>query len=245
MPGRLRLASSLRGPTAWLAQWPNRCAVCHADTRGSAGRVCGACLVRFAAAVPRCPRCALRSVTAGLPCGRCLREPPPWASAVAACDYGYPWDGLLGDFKFHAALDLAPALAALLAERIPPAQAKPDLLLPVPLADARLRERGYNQAALLAAQLARRLRLTHADDVLRRIADTPHQLALPRARRAANVRGAFALAPRAHGLPRDRHIALLDDVMTTGATCGELARLLLEAGAASVRVWVMARTPAA
>lgn len=164
---------------------------------------------------------------------------------MAACDYGYPWDGLLGAFKFRAGLDLAPALAGLLAARIAPAEPATDLLLPVPLADARLRERGYNQAALLTAQLGKRLRLPHVTDALRRIADTPHQIALPRERRAANVCGAFALAPGGAALLSGRHVALVDDVMTTGATCAEATQALLRAGAASVRVWVVARTPAA
>jgi len=117
------------------------------------------------------------------------------------------------------------------------------LLLPVPLADVRLRERGYNQAALLAQRLARRLRLPCAPQALRRTRDTGHQLALPREQRAANVRGAFAVAPRTAGVLRGRRVALVDDVMTTGATLAEAARVLLAAGAAEVQAWVVARTP--
>ena len=117
------------------------------------------------------------------------------------------------------------------------------LLMPVPLADARLRERGYNQAALLAQRLARRLQLACAPQALRRTRDTGHQLALPREQRSANVRGAFAVAPRTAEALRGRRVALVDDVMTTGATLAEAARVLLAAGAAEVQAWVVARTP--
>lgn len=244
MPPSPHPAARLRGLASWLDHWPNRCAVCHADTTGAAARICADCILRFAPAAVRCPRCALRAGSDSLPCGACLLSAPPWSLAVAACDYGYPWDGLLTALKFRAALDLLPALAALLLARIPDqAAAAVDLLLPVPLATARLRERGYNQAGLLAAQLARRLHRARSADLLLRVTDTPHQIALPRERRAANVRGAFAPAPGARALLQGRHIALIDDVMTTGATCAEVTRVLLLAGAASVQVWAVARTP--
>lgn len=243
MPGRLSSRPRLRGLRSCLGQWPNRCAVCHADTVGTTARICTDCTSRFAANVPRCDRCALRSPSGTRLCGACLRAPPAWSRAIAACDYGYPWDGLLTAFKFHSALDLLPALAGLMAASLrPPPAAEIDLLLPVPLSAARLRERGYNQAALLAAQLARRLHLCCSADTLVRVTDTPHQIALPREQRAANVRGAFAIAPKARlqGL----RVAVIDDVLTTGATLGEIARLLLENGVAEVQVWVLARTPA-
>lgn len=242
MSSTLHPGLRLRGLASRLDHWPNCCAVCHADTVGSAGRVCADCALRFAPAVPRCHRCALQAPSGSVLCGACLRAPPPWSCAIAAFDYGYPWDALLTALKFHAALDLLPALSGLLASRIPTQAAAPDLLLPVPLSAARLRERGYNQAGLLAAQLGKSLKLACSADALLRMTDTPHQIALPRARRAANVRGAFAFAPKARlqGL----RVALIDDVMTTGATLGELARVLLEGGVADVQVWVLARTPA-
>jgi ComF family protein len=233
------LASRLRSS---FDRWPNHCAVCHAESAGVAARVCTDCTVRFAPLVPRCDCCALQVPVGVSICGVCLRAPPPWSSAVAACDYGYPWDTLLTALKFHAALDLLPALADLLGSRIQAQAQPPDLLLPVPLSAERLRERGYNQAGLLAAQLARRMGVASGDKALLRPADTPQQLALPRGQRAANVRGAFAIAPgtRLTGL----RVALIDDVMTTGATLAELARLLLREGVAEVQVWVFARTPA-
>lgn len=194
--------------------------------------------------MPRCQGCALRVPAGVLRCGACLRLPPAWSRAIAACDYAYPWDGLLAAFKFHAALDLAPALAARLAEQVQAAGGPAaDLLLPVPLAPARLRERGYNQAAVLAAQVARRLGVSSAPRWLLRLRDTPHQIALPRERRAANVRDAFAVEPLALAGLRGRRVALVDDVMTTGATLRVLAGVLRQAGCAEVQAWVFARTP--
>lgn len=237
-PWLTRLRRSLRDG------WPNHCAACHASTRGAAARVCDDCLQRFAPELPRCQRCALQVPAGVAVCGACLRGPPPWTFAVAACDYRYPWDGLLTSLKFHEALDLAPSLARRLTQALRARPTPPvDALLPVPLATARLRERGYNQAALLATQLARRLHLRVEPRWLLRLTDTPQQTALARERRAANVRGAFAVEPLALPALRDRHVALVDDVMTTGATAGEITRVLLAGGAASVQVWVVARTP--
>lgn len=227
-----------------LGALPNRCAVCHVGGSGPEARLCGDCLARFAPPRPRCERCALPLPGAASICGRCLREPPPWARAVAACDYGYPWDGLLGALKFEAAIDLAPVLALQLARAVE-ARALPavDVLLPVPLAPLRLRERGYNQALLLARPLARRFGLRVAVDALQRPVETPHQIALPREQRAANVRGAFLVDRAAAAALRGRHVAVIDDVMTTGATIGEVTRVLRDAGVASVQAWVFARTP--
>jgi ComF family protein len=193
---------------------------------------------------PRCRLCALALPASAEVCGRCLRDPPPWSRAIAACDYGYPWDGLLAALKFHAALDLAPSLAALLTSRLAqePGSAL-DALLPVPLSDARLRERGYNQAALLADALAPARGLPVRGRWLLRIMDTPRQTALPRERRLANLRGAFAVEPTALPRLRGLRVALLDDVMTTGATLTAATMALRDAGVAEVQVWVVARTP--
>jgi ComF family protein len=218
------------------------CAVCHGW--GRRRRVCEACLGRFAAPVARCSRCAIEVDAAIEVCGACLAAPPPYRQAVAAVSYEYPWDRLVAAFKFHAALDLAPAFADLMQRaRQAAAGPVPTLLLPVPLSGARLRERGYNQAWELARRLGRDCRCSADSALLLRIRDTPHQLALPPGRRAANVRGAFALEPRRAAEIRGRHVALVDDVMTTGATAAEAAGVLLRAGAERVDVWVFARTP--
>ncbi len=181
-------------------------------------------------------------------CGACLTEPPPFERAVAAVGYGHPWDGLIARFKFHAALDLAPALAHLLLEAVRASDATgptrtPTLMLPVPLSAERLRERGCNQAWELVKHLRRPFGCRTDARLLLRVRDTPHQLARPLDERAANVRSAFAVEPLRAAELRGQTVTLVDDVMTTGATAAEIARVLLQAGAAQVDVWVVARTP--
>lgn len=227
-------------PAPLLPRWPTQCAVCLGWARS---RICSDCLARHAAPRPRCAHCAI-GVPAGAPaCGACLLLPPPWASAVAAVDYGFPWSRLVAAFKFRAAHDLAPALAELLCDAVRHRAAPPPtLIVPVPLSPERLAERGMNQAWELARRVARRLQLRSTASCLQRLVDTPHLADLPRAERAARIRGAFALAPAAR--LRGEHVALVDDVMTSGATAAEATRTLLGAGAASVRIWVLARTAA-
>lgn len=153
---------------------------------------------------------------------------------------------MIGAFKFHGALDLTTALVELMANANDARGTRtPALLLPVPLSRERLRERGYNQAWELARRLARRCHCEADPNLLLRIKDTPHQLAAPPERRAANVRGAFAIEPRRRSEVEGRSVTLIDDVMTSAATASEVARVLRSAGAARVDVWVVARTPRA
>ncbi len=220
---------------------PQRCAVCAAWA-GQA--VCADCRQRFATPCPRCPRCALALPSTAL-CGACLRDPPPYARAVSVADYGFPWDRLVSRFKFHQHCELAAALAMLMAGAVR-AQSDlptPDLLVPVPLAPRRLAERGYNQAWELAWRLARRLERPAQAQTLLRLHDTPHQTGLTRAERARNLRGAFWVPPDAATALHGRTVALVDDVLTTGATAALASRALLDAGAAQVQLWVFLRTP--
>ncbi|MEO8312341.1 MAG: phosphoribosyltransferase family protein [Caldimonas sp.] len=227
--------------SAIAARGPSVCAVCRGWGRG---RVCAECLDRFAVAVPRCRRCALPVAPTTPVCGSCLTAPPLFDAALAAVDYRPPWDRLVSAFKFHGALDLAPVFAAAIvdAERRRAAP-RPSLVVPVPLAAARWRERGYNQAWELARRVARRLAIAAEPDLLLRLRETSHQLALPLADRAGNVGGAFAVEPRRRAELVGRHVAIVDDVMTTGSTAAELARVVRQAGAATVEIWVLARTP--
>jgi ComF family protein len=238
---------STRRPAAWrglsTGRWPSLCAVCHG---WGAGRVCADCASRFALVVPRCRRCALPLPAARAVCGACIAAPPDFDAAAARVDYGFPRDRLITAFKFHGALDLAPVLAEAIVEArraaTEPAEL-PGLIVPMPLSEGRLRERGYNQAWELARRVARRID-GHADaHLLLRLRDTPHQLALPPEARAGNVRGAFAVEPRRLAEARGHSIAVIDDVMTTGHTAAEIARVLKQAGATRVEVWVVARTP--
>lgn len=218
---------------------PGQCEVCRQWGRA---RLCADCRGRFAAPVARCGACALRLPGGAARCGECVRQPPPQQHAVCVADYDFPWDRLVADFKFQGRVDLAGMLATLLADAgadVPP----PDLVLPVPLAPRRLAQRGYNQAWELARRVARRRGVPARADLLLRAVETAHQADLPRAERLTNLRAAFVVDARRRERLQGRRIALVDDVMTTGATVCEAAATLLRAGAAAVDVWVLARTP--
>ena len=207
--------------------------------RGAAGEVlCAACLE----SLPRlpaqsCPRCALPSAGSAV-CGRCLAHPPRYDATFAALWYEFPADALVHAFKFRGELALAPLLARLLAERLqgaPPV----DFVLSVPLSPGRLAERGYNQSLELARRLAAGAGAPLELAGCTRVRETPQQANLPWAERARNVRGAF----RSERSFAGRTVAVVDDVMTTGATLDELAATLKAAGAQQVVNWVLARTP--
>ena len=192
-----------------------------------------------------CPRCALPLHAPAPLCGECLRQAPPFAAAFAPYVYGHPLDLLVGKLKFGHSLAAGRVLAELWLDAVAEAApALPDLLVPVPLHAARLRERGYNQALELARPLARVLRIRLAPDLLERQLATPAQASLDAAVRRRNLRGAFTFVPAAlPGGAIPAHVALVDDVMTTGATLRECARVLRRAGIARVDVWVFARAP--
>jgi ComF family protein len=236
-------------PRRWQRLGASQCEVCRSwGTR----RLCADCLCRFAAPVPRCQRCALRVPAGVAVCGPCLSAAVTFDRSCCVADYAFPWDRLIASFKFHGHAELAPVLADALAGAVMRARADdaaeggrpaPDLVLPVPLAPRRLAERGYNQAWELTRRVARRLRLRADAGLLLRPVETAHQAELERVQRLANLRGAFMVEPKRRAALAGRHVALVDDVMTTGATAREAARTLLRAGAASVDIWVVARTP--
>lgn len=220
---------------------PTPCAVCGG---WSTRRICADCVQRHGALTPRCAGCAIAVPPGVSRCGACITAPLPFAHTVATVDYGFPWSGLITALKFHAALDLSSALAHLLADAVRANAAPlPQLVLPVPLGPDRQAERGMNQAWELARRVAAQLQLRAHAGLLTRRVETPHLADLPRDERARAIRGAFALAPGATASLRGQHIALVDDVMTTGATAAEAARTLLNGSAASVQLWVFARTP--
>jgi ComF family protein len=217
---------------------PSQCALCHA---WPAEPVCETCVARFAQPQPRCRTCAL-SVPAGVVrCGACLKDPPPLDLCLAAVAYAYPWDQLVTRYKFGLHPGWAATMALLMrsAPWVEPALDEADLLLPMPLSDQRLRQRGFNQALALARQLAP----AKADaGMLRRLRDTPAQSALPRAARLRNVRGVFGVVPSKRSDIEGRRVVLVDDVMTSGASLFAAARALREAGAVHITGLVFART---
>ncbi|MDM8350806.1 ComF family protein [Pseudomonas sp. sp1636] len=220
------------------------CLLCDepADTRHS---LCVSCESELPWLGARCQVCALPLPHAGLTCGGCLKRQPRFDRVEAPWRYAFPVDSLITRFKHQAQWPLGRLLGELLSQHLLHAfdegLARPDLLLPVPLAERRQRQRGFNQAALLAQWLSEQLQLPVQQHWLRRVIDTPAQQQLDAATRKRNLRRAFALAPASQfgGL----HLALVDDVLTTGATAESLARLLKKAGAARVDIYCLARTP--
>jgi ComF family protein len=220
---------------------PSPCGVCGSWCRPSG--VCGRCLARFSSAAPRCTRCALHVPDGQALCGRCLEQPPRFSRSLTAFDYAFPWDGVIAQFKFREGLGWAPALARQLARAVAEDAPAIDLITAVPLSESRLRQRGYNQAWEIARRLAPLLARPARHDLLHRLRETPQQAQLDQARRAANLRGAFMPGgAAARAAVRGRCVALVDDVLTTGATADEATSALLEAGARAVHVWVLART---
>jgi len=216
---------------------PQRCELCAATS--GAQLLCPACLESLPRLGPACPLCALPTA-AGEVCGRCLARPPPFEATVAAYAYAFPVDRLLHAFKYHGRLALAEwGASAILAEQERHRGVRrPDRLVALPLSRERQRERGYNQAFEIARVIARRLAVPLLRDGARRVRAAPPQTALPWSERAKNVRGAFACEVDL----ADLDIAVIDDVMTTGASLAEFAKTLRKAGAARVENWVIART---
>lgn len=183
-----------------------------------------------------CTVCALPLAKTGI-CGACIANPPAYDRSIAAVNYAFPVDALLHSLKYRANLAIAPVLAHLLARRIGVGPL-PDFILPMPLHSAKLRERGFNQALEIARRVSKICGVALLPAVCRRIKNTPSQTSLPWKEREKNIRGAFTCEANLSG----QHIAILDDVMTTGATLNELAKVLRQQGASQVSGWVVART---
>lgn len=202
--------------------------------------ICPPCLTDLAWQGNACSICALplpeESETAI--CAECLLNPPPWQRAQAVFHYQFPIDRLIAAFKYHHQLALTDLFADLMAARIAP-DARPTVIIPVPLHPQRLRQRGYDQTLLLARALARLTGIACNAHALKRLRDTSMQKTLDRDARRDNLIGAF-------GCDGDtmvgQHILLIDDVLTTGATLSVLSEVLLSAGAESVHALVIART---
>lgn len=223
------------GGSRWLMA--SRCLLCSEP--GSHGRdLCNACNDALPWNRCACPRCAIPLPSPDV-CGECLKKPPHVTATHACFVYGFPLDRLVPRFKFHSDLAAGRLLAELMVEGLAGASV-PDALIPVPLHLTRLRKRGYDQALELARPLSRALQIPLLADRLLRTRATAPQSELHADARQRNLRGAFALQA---GLAMPQHVALVDDVMTTGATLEAAAKTLLRAGVARVDAWVCARVP--
>lgn len=227
----------------WLKS-KHTCLLCD-EAADAALAICTSCEAELPWLGGHCQVCALPLPSQGLVCGACLKKPPSFSKVEVPWRYAFPIDSLITRFKHQAKWPLGRLLGELLSQHLQHAfdegLPRPDLLLPVPLADRRQRQRGFNQAGLLTEWLSTNLQLPLQAHWLQRVIDTPAQQQLDASTRKRNLRKAFALAPDSS--VSGRHVALVDDVLTTGATAESLARLLKKAGAARVDVYCLARTP--
>jgi len=239
---------------------PSSCALCGASDRQA---LCAGCHAHYFTQAPvRCRQCAAPLPTASAAtdanaesasdtdatrCGDCQVLPPAFDATVTACDYLPPVDQLALALKFGGRLALAPLLAQLQRDALlrdaAAARTLPDWLTAVPLGPQRLRERGFNQALEVAKPLAHMLGLPLYAQLLQRQRDTRAQSLLQRDERQGNLREAFTVSQAFLDTVRGRHVGVVDDVLTTGATLNEVATTLKRFGAARVTNLIFARTP--
>lgn len=222
---------------------PGHCWLCKMPLTLPHWGFCSCCTASLPRPPVCCPCCGLPAGQADCLCGRCLQKPPPWQSMIFVSDYGPPLDKLIQRWKFHNTPALSEGLARLLFLRL---QAQkyttnwqlPDTILSVPLFQRRHWLRGFNQSDLLARPLAHWLKCVWEPAGLQRRIPTVTQHRLSARLRRHNLNNAFTLE-----IPvKQRHIAIVDDVVTTGSTAGEIARQLNKAGAASIQIWCLCRT---
>lgn len=251
------------GSNGWLAfLFPPACVLCgerlgdahsHSlhSSPGIGQRLCAGCYADLPFNRHACRQCAI-PLPAGYAmeypqhqlCADCLQQPPPFQHSLSAFVYAQPLEWMIQQFKFNAQLMYAPLFAGLWLDYLyrHPGQSHaqgelPEALLPMPLHPARLRQRGFNQSLMLAAGLSRALQIPLSTRHCQRIRDTPHQMGKTARQRRRNIKGAFQFVNR----PRYRHLAIVDDVVTTGSSVSELTRQLKRAGVQRVDVWSLAR----
>ena len=224
--------------TLWQTRrWPTHCAICN---NWGPDVLCETCVGTFAQPRLRCKHCALPVPAGQLICADCHSHTPVLDYCIASVSYDWPWPKVMVDFKFSAQPAWAPSLA-LLMRHTPGAELlleSCDVVVPIPVSDERLAERGFNQSALLARHLAKDKMQTQW---LQRLRHTEAQSHLPRKERLHNLDQAFALEPMAQQAIQGQRVVLVDDVMTTGTTLRQAAGLLRQAGARSVSALVFAR----
>ena len=222
-----------------VVQWLMAPACLLCGGRGDRDGLCDGCQ----ASLPKltnmhCPVCAIPNPTAER-CGRCVSKAPHFDRVVAAFTYEFPATVLIQGLKYQGNLACARPLAAGMADALE-AEPYPDLIMPMPLARARLADRGFNQAMEISRRIAAVFGLDISSDICRRTREGSPQAILPWKQRASNIRGAFSCESDLNG----KSVAVVDDVLTTGATLNELAMTLKSRGAREVIGWIAARTPA-
>ena len=229
----------------WVNNWlyfvhsvifPPTCVLCG-GTGHKGPDICPACINSLLRIKSPCPCCGMPlQASESSHCGSCLQEPPPFQKTVSPYYYQPPLTQLVTNFKFHHQLKMARVLAALLGQDLSQ-RPRPECIIPVPLHPKRLRERGYNQALEIARLLGRQLAIPVDYQLCIRTRHTAPQTGLDAKLRKQNIRNAFAIK----GECQYRHVAILDDVITTGNTVSELAKLLRKNGVEEIEVWSIAR----
>jgi len=217
----------------WQALPAQPCLLCGTfNHNGAWCKACDSSLPYLTA--PHCPLCALPTLNGDI-CGRCLKRMPQFDRTLAVFAYSFPLDKLVQALKFGERLMLVDGLADSLAQRV---EVRPDCIIAMPLHPSRLRERGFNQSTELARRVANILNIPLLPHACQRVRDTPPQSALKWKERGKNMRKAFICTQDLSG----KHVAVVDDVMTSGASLNEVAVALRSAGAHEVSAWVIART---
>lgn len=218
--------------------FPPTCLLCGDPGLGDRD-ICRACAAALPYLDSACPVCALPLPAAApqQPCGACQQRRPPFNRMLAVFRYEEPARHLIQGLKFNARYAHARLLGALMADHVGRLTEPPEAIIPVPLHPSRYRERGFNQALEIARAVSGHTGIPVDHAACRRVLRTAAQTGLPARERRRNIRKAFAVVTP---LPY-RHVALLDDVVTTGATAGELATALRRAGAECIEVWACAR----
>ena len=219
--------------------WPPRCALC-----GQSGQqgldLCTGCECDLPLNDNVCEHCAEplpRELSQPALCAACLKQPPIFDACVAPYLYAFPMDRMIQGLKYRGDLTYGRVLGELLARHLAHRQTRPELIIPVPLAPMRYRERGFNQARELALPVCKALDLTLRSDLVTRHRETREQAGLDRNERLKNTQRAFALTAPLGA----RHVAIIDDVVTTGSTVNEISKVLRAAGAEWIEVWAVAR----
>ncbi len=217
----------------WQALPAQPCLLCGAFSHDGAWcKACDGTLPYLT--TPHCPLCALPTLNGDI-CGRCLKHMPQFDRTLAVFSYAFPLDKLVQALKFGEQLMLVHSLADRLAQRV---EIRPDCIIAMPLHSSRLRERGFNQSIELARYVANNLDIPLLPHACVRVRDTPPQSTLAWKERSKNIRNAFTCALDLSG----KHIAVVDDVMTSGASLNEVSAALRGAGASEISAWVIART---
>lgn len=238
----ITLPPALRGALRQLG--PRQ--VCRYCTQPStAGALCPPCSEALHDRRPRCQRCALPLADIAGICGECLAQPPAFARTLCADSYRPPISHWLQNFKDGRDLRdgqlLVQRLIRSLDQHYPDGAGLPDYLVPVPLHWRRALWRGFNQSAWLARQLQRHFGIPVLP-ALQRVRAGSDQRQLDRRERQRNLRGVYRLRPECKALLHNRHVVLVDDVVTTSATVRAISRELRRGGVAQVDIWCLART---